>query len=36
VGVGFECGIGIEDFNDIKVGDIIENFEMVLQEVELE
>jgi translation initiation factor IF-2 len=21
---GFECGIGIENFNDIKVGDIIE------------
>ncbi len=23
---GFECGIGIENFNDIKVGDIIEAF----------
>ena len=21
---GYECGIGIENFNDIKVGDIIE------------
>jgi translation initiation factor IF-2 len=21
---GFECGIGIENFNDIKVGDLIE------------
>jgi translation initiation factor IF-2 len=21
---GFECGIGIENFNDIKVGDVIE------------
>ena len=36
VGTGFECGIGIENFNDIKVGDILENFEMILQEVELE
>ncbi len=26
---GFECGIGIENFNDIKVGDIIEAFETV-------
>ena len=25
---GFECGISIEDFNDIKVGDIIESFEI--------
>ena len=23
---GFECGIGFERFNDIKVGDIIEVF----------
>jgi translation initiation factor IF-2 len=21
---GFECGIGIENFNDIKIGDVIE------------
>ncbi len=26
---GFECGIGIENFNDIKVGDQIEAFEIV-------
>ncbi|MEW6050989.1 MAG: translation initiation factor IF-2 [Candidatus Zixiibacteriota bacterium] len=26
---GFECGIGIENFNDVKVGDIIEAFETV-------
>ena len=26
---GFECGIGIENFNDIKVGDKIEAFELV-------
>ncbi|MFI5291170.1 MAG: EF-Tu/IF-2/RF-3 family GTPase, partial [Polyangia bacterium] len=25
---GYECGIGIENFNDIKVGDIIEAFEI--------
>jgi translation initiation factor IF-2 len=23
---GFECGIGIENFNDVKVGDVIETF----------
>jgi translation initiation factor IF-2 len=26
VAEGFECGIGIENFNDIKVGDIIESY----------
>jgi translation initiation factor IF-2 len=26
VNQGFECGIGIENFNDIKVGDVIEAF----------
>jgi translation initiation factor IF-2 len=26
VAQGFECGIGIENFNDIKVGDVIESF----------
>lgn len=26
---GYECGITIENFNDIKVGDIIESYEMV-------
>ncbi|MBU0983221.1 MAG: translation initiation factor IF-2 [candidate division Zixibacteria bacterium] len=26
---GFECGIGIENFNDVKVGDLIEAFEIV-------
>ena len=31
VKAGFECGVGIENFNDIKVGDILEAFE--LQEV---
>ncbi|MGI6727870.1 MAG: translation initiation factor IF-2 [Anaerovoracaceae bacterium] len=28
VAQGYECGIGIENFNDIKVGDIIEVFKM--------
>jgi translation initiation factor IF-2 len=23
---GFECGIGIENFNDLKVGDVIEGY----------
>ena len=27
VASGFECGIGIENFNDIKVGDVIEAFQ---------
>jgi len=25
---GYECGIGLGSFNDIKVGDTIETFEM--------
>jgi translation initiation factor IF-2 len=28
VATGFECGIGIEGFNDVKVGDVIEAFEL--------
>jgi translation initiation factor IF-2 len=28
VASGYECGIGLENFNDIKVGDIIESFEI--------
>lgn len=28
VASGYECGIGLENFNDIKVGDVIETFEM--------
>ena len=32
VASGFECGIGIEKYNDIKEGDVIEAF--VMQEVE--
>ncbi len=29
VSAGFECGLNIDNFNDIKVGDIIEGFEEV-------
>jgi translation initiation factor IF-2 len=29
VAQGFECGLNIENFNDIKEGDIIEGFEEV-------
>jgi translation initiation factor IF-2 len=29
VAAGFECGLNIQNFNDIKVGDIIEGYEMV-------
>ena len=28
VAQGYECGIGIENYNDIKEGDIIECFQM--------
>lgn len=28
VASGYECGIGLENYNDVKVGDIIEAFEM--------
>ena len=29
VAQGYECGIGLERFNDIKIGDILEAFEIV-------
>jgi translation initiation factor IF-2 len=29
VAAGYECGLNIENFNDIKVGDIIEGYEIV-------
>jgi translation initiation factor IF-2 len=29
VQTGYECGIGVENFNDIKVGDVIEIYTMV-------
>lgn len=33
---GFECGMGIEKFNDIREGDIIEAYEIVLTEATLD
>lgn len=35
VAAGYECGLNIENFNDIKVGDIIEGFEQVEVEQKL-
>lgn len=35
VAEGFECGIGIENYNDIKVGDIIEAYQIDLVTPEL-
>ena len=29
VATGYECGLNIENFNDIKVGDIVEGYELV-------
>ena len=29
VEAGFECGIGLENFNDLKVGDTIESYRVV-------
>jgi translation initiation factor IF-2 len=29
VRASFECGIGIENFNDVKEGDVLEFFEVV-------
>jgi translation initiation factor IF-2 len=29
VKAGYECGLNIENFNDIKVGDVIEGFEEI-------
>ena len=29
VSKGYECGLNIEKFNDIKIGDIIEGFQIV-------
>jgi translation initiation factor IF-2 len=29
VAAGYECGIGIENFNDLKLGDVLEAFTQV-------
>ena len=29
VGNGFECGLNLANYNDIKVGDIVESYEEV-------
>lgn len=36
VQAGYECGIGLENFNDLKPADVIENFELetVLRKLE--
>ena len=33
---GFECGISLENFNDIKVGDVIESYKIVETKRKLE
>lgn len=35
VAQGYECGMGIENYNDIKIGDVIEAFEIQLHEQDL-
>jgi translation initiation factor IF-2 len=35
VRAGYECGIGLENYNDIKVGDVIEAFEIIETKTEL-
>ena len=36
VNTGFECGIGIEGYNDIKIGDVIETFALEQKPATLE
>ena len=35
VGKGYECGVGIDGYNDIKVGDYIESFKEVEEKAKL-
>jgi translation initiation factor IF-2 len=35
VGKGYECGIGLDNYNDVKVGDVIESFEIVEEAAKL-
>ena len=34
--LGTECGIGVKDYNDVKVGDRIEAYEIVEKDVSFE
>ena len=36
VNSGFECGIGVEGYNDVKIGDVIEAYEIVEKPATLE
>jgi len=36
VAAGFECGIGLENFDDIKVGDVLETYEIIQVKRKLE
>ena len=36
VATGFECGIGLENYNDLKPGDIIEAYQIELVTPELD
>jgi len=36
VDAGYECGLNIANFNDIKVNDIIESYEMIETKQKLE
>jgi len=36
VASGFECGIGIEGYNDVKIGDVIESFRLAEKPATLE
>jgi translation initiation factor IF-2 len=35
VAAGYECGLSVENFNDIKVNDIIEGYEIIEQKAKL-
>ncbi len=35
VAAGYECGIGVENFNDVKPADVLEIYEMIAEEAEL-
>jgi translation initiation factor IF-2 len=36
VASGFECGIGIEGYNDVKIGDMIETYQLAEKPATLE